>query len=110
MPIRYGSVFAAATVDYPIADLVRAPQYGNGALLVEEYGSIDHPVEGKALIAQSPYHQTGTGACRIPTLVMVGENDKVALPFHGYKLTAALQHAQNCEAPVLLYRMPGTGH
>ena len=108
--IRYGDVFAASTVDYPIADLVRAPRFGSGALLAEEYGSIADPAQGKALIAQSPYHQLGTRACRIPTLVMVGEDDKVALPFHGYKLTAALQHAQNCPAPMLMYRMPGTGH
>lgn len=110
IPLRHGDVFAAATIDYPIADLVRAPMYGNGALLVDEYGALSDPAEGRALIQQSPYHQVKTDFCYMPTLVMVGENDKVALPFHGYKITASMQHAQNCDNPIQLKLMRGTGH
>ena len=110
IPLRYGEVFAATTVDYPIADLVRAPLYGNGALLVEEYGSLDDPAEAHALIGQSPYHQARSKSCHMPTLVMVGEDDRVALPFHGYKYVAAMQHTQACENPVLLKLMRNTGH
>lgn len=108
--VRYDDVFAATTVDYPIADLVRAPLYGNGANLVDEYGSLNEPDEGRALLFQSPYHQVRDDQCLIPSLIMVGEADKVALPLHGYKLAAAMQHSQSCDEPVLLYRMPDTGH
>lgn len=108
--LRHGDVFAATTVDYPIADLLRAPLYGSGAILVDEYGSLDDPDEGQALMAQSPYHQVETDRCYMPTLVLVGEADKVALPFHGYKLVAALQHAQNCDNAILLHKMADTGH
>ena len=108
--LRHGDVFAATTVDYPIADLVRAPLYGNGIMLVDEYGSIDDPEESRELIWQSPYHQVAAEHCYLPSLIMVGEDDKVALPLHGYKLAAALQFSQRCDNPVLLYRMPDTGH
>lgn len=108
--VRYGDVFAASTVDYPVADMVRAPLFGNGALMTEEYGRLDDPEEARSIINQSPYHQAQTPACRIPTLVMVGSEDRVVLPFHGYKLAAALQETQTCDAPILFRLMPETGH
>ncbi|MDX1481874.1 MAG: prolyl oligopeptidase family serine peptidase [Woeseiaceae bacterium] len=110
VPIRYAATFAASTIDYPIADLARARHFGNGALLVEEYGSLDDPAEARALIEQSPYHAIDGPQCFPATLIMVGEEDKTALPFHGYKLAAAMQHEQECDAPVLLHRMRQTGH
>lgn len=108
--IRYGDVFAASTVDYPVADMVRAPLFGSGAFMTEEYGSLDDEAEARSIIEQSPYHQAQEAACRIPTLVMVGEDDRVVLPFHGLKFAAALQENQTCEQPVLFRLMPETGH
>lgn len=108
--IRHGDIFAASTVDYPVADMVRAPLFGSGALMTEEYGSLDVEAEARAIIHQSPYHQAQEPACRIPTLVMVGDQDRVVLPFHGLKLAAALQAAQTCDQPVLFRMMPETGH
>ncbi len=111
VPLRYGDVFAVATIDYPVLDLVRGPLYGNGALLIEEYGSLDKPEELQAMLEQSPYHQAlSISSCLIPTLVLVGENDQTVLPFHGYKYTAAMQRAQRCEHPILLKMMADTGH
>lgn len=111
VPLRYGEVFAVATIDYPVLDLVRGPLYGNGALMIEEYGSLDVPEESRAMIEQSAYHQAfGTPSCFVPTLVLIGENDQTVLPFHGYKYTAAMQHAQQCRNPVLLKMMRDTGH
>ena len=81
--LRHGDVFAATTVDYPVADIVRAPLYGSGAILVDEYGSLEDPEEALAMLHQSPYHQVRSGQCLIPSLVMVGEADKVALPGRG---------------------------
>jgi len=111
VPLRYGDVFAVATIDYPVLDLVRGPLYGNGALMIEEYGSLDVPEEARAMIEQSPYHQAlDTSSCFVPTLVLVGENDQTVLTFHGYKYTAAMQRAQQCKNPVLLKMMRDTGH
>ena len=111
VPLRYGDVFAVATIDYPVLDLVRGPLYGNGALMIEEYGSLDIPEESRAMIEQSPYHRAlDASSCFNPTLVLVGENDQTVLPFHGYKYTAAMQHAQQCQNPILLKMMRDTGH
>jgi prolyl oligopeptidase len=111
VPLQYAAVFAAATVDFPVLDLLRAPLYGNGALLTEEYGSRDIEAEFRAMIEQSPYHQAlATSGCLLPTFLLVGENDRTVLPFHGYKYTAAMQHAQRCDNPILIKTMYGTGH
>jgi len=111
VPLQYGDVFAAATIDYPVLDLVRGPLYGNGALMIEEYGSLDIAEESRAMIKQSPYHHAlDASSCFPPTLVLVGENDQTVLPFHGYKYTAAMQRAQQCDNPVLLKMMRDTGH
>lgn len=110
MAIRHNDLFAASTIDYPVADMVRAPLHGNGALLTEEYGSLDIEAEAKAIISQSPYHLAQEKACRMPSLVMVGEIDRVVLPFHGLKLAAAMQEAQTCDQPILFRQMPETGH
>lgn len=108
--VRHSDVFAASTVDYPVADMVRAPLFGNGALMTEEYGSLEVAAEARSIIANSPYHQAQTEACRMPTLVMVGEEDRVVLPFHGFKLAASLQASQKCDNPILFRLMPETGH
>lgn len=110
VPVRYGDTFAASTIDYPIADLARAHLFGNGALLVDEYGSLEDPAEAKALLHHSPYHAIDGPQCFPATLIMVGEDDKTALPFHGYKLAATMQYAQSCDMPVLLHLMRDTGH
>lgn len=108
--LQHGDVFAASTVDYPVADMVRAPIYGNGALMTEEYGSLDNPIEARAIIAGSPYHLAQAPSCRVPTLVMVGAEDRLVLPFHGLKLAAAMQDGQACDQPILFRMMPDTGH
>ncbi len=108
--VRYSHVFAASTVDYPVADMVRAPLFGNGALMIEEYGSLEVEAEAKSIIHQSPYHQAQSPACRVPTLVMVGDKDKVVLPFHGLKFAAVMQDMQTCDQPILFRLMPDTGH
>ncbi len=108
--IRHNDVFAASTIDYPVADMVRAPLFGNGALMTEEYGSFDIEAEARAILSQSPYHLAQEKDCRMPTLIMVGELDRVVLPFHGLKLAGAMQQSQSCDKPVLFRMMPEAGH
>ena len=108
--IRHNDLFAASTVDYPVTDMVRAPLFGNGALITEEYGSFDIEAEAHAILDQSAYHIAQEKGCRMPTLIMVGELDRVVLPFHGLKLAGAMQQAQSCDRPILFRMMPETGH
>ncbi len=108
--LRHNDLFAASTVDYPVTDMVRAPLFGNGALMTEEYGSLDVEAEARAILDQSAYHVAQEKGCRMPTLIMVGELDRVVLPFHGLKLAGAMQEAQSCDKPILFRMMPETGH
>ncbi len=108
--VQHPNMFAAATIDYPVADMVRAPLYGNGRFMTAEYGSLDNPEQAQMIIDQSPYQLAQTEACFAPSLIMVGEKDRVVLPFHGAKLAAAMQANQTCEEPVLFYLMRQTGH
>ena len=108
--IRHNDLFAASTIDYPVTDMIRAPLFGNGALMTEEYGSLEVEAEARAIISQSPYHLAQEKGCRMPTLIMVGELDRVVLPFHGLKLAGAMQEAQSCDKPILFRMMPETGH
>jgi len=110
MAIRHNDLFAASTIDYPVADMVRASLFGNGAFMTEEYGSLDVEAEARAILSQSPYHLAQQKDCRMPTLIMVGELDRVVLPFHGLKLAGAMQEAQSCDKPILFRMMPETGH
>lgn len=108
--LRHNGLFAASTVDYPVTDMVRAPLFGNGALMTEEYGSLEVEAEARAILDQSAYHMAQERGCRMPTLIMVGELDRVVLPFHGLKLAGAMQEAQSCDKPILFRMMPETGH
>lgn len=110
MAIRHNDLFAASTIDYPVTDMIRAPLFGNGALMTEEYGSLEVETEARSIISQSPYHMAQEKGCRMPSLIMVGEIDRVVLPFHGLKLAGVMQDAQSCDKPILFRMMPETGH
>ena len=44
------------------------------------------------------------------TLIIAGEKDRSASPFHAYKFAAALQQSQLDSNPILLKIMWGSGH
>lgn len=67
-------------------------------------------LEFRALHAYSPYHNVKQGLCYPPVLTSVGSLDDTTAPMHGNKFTAALQHAQACEHPIMLKVMWGAGH
>lgn len=104
-------LFGASVIDIPALDMLRYDQFTSTRhAWTEEMGSIADADDFKALLGYSPYHNIKTGVCYPPILTMVGEGDDLAPPVHGYKFTAAMQHAQKCDAPVLLKVIPGAGH
>lgn len=108
--IQRPDLFGASVIDIPVFDMLRYQKFANGRYWQSEFGSIEKPEEFQTLISYSPYHNLKQGKCYPPTLIMVGEKDQVALPLHGYKFTANLQHSQGCPNPVLVKTMWGTGH
>lgn len=108
--LQRAELFGAAVIDIPILDMLRYHQFTNGRYWIPEFGSADDHKEFKTLFSYSPYHNIKQDKCYPPTLIMVGEKDQTALPLHGFKFTARMQHAQGCDNPVFLKMMWGAGH
>jgi prolyl oligopeptidase len=84
------------------------PRAGQG--WVEEYGSPRDPEQFRALRAYSPYHNIRDGGHYPAVLLVAGDEDAVVAPAHSLKFAAALQHAQDGPAPVLLRALKGADH
>jgi prolyl oligopeptidase len=103
-------MFGAAVVDIPVLDMVRYDRHTGAASWVPEFGSTSSPTEFKALHALSPYHNLDPAVCYPPMLVLAGEQDDIAVPWHAYKFIAAAQASEKCGNPVLLQIAWGAGH
>jgi len=77
---------------------------------VSDYGSVADPEEFAALYAYSPYHNIRPGTCYPPVLVTTSDHDDRVVPAHSFKYTAALQHAQGCDHPILIRIETRAGH
>lgn len=108
--VQHPELYRAAILDYPVLDMLRYHLFTVAGSWRSEYGTVDDPDQFRALRAYSPYHNVRPGTCYPATMVSPGENDEIAPPFHAYKFVAALQHAQACDAPVLLRVSWGAGH
>lgn len=108
--IRRPDLFGAGLLDVPTLDMLRFVEWTGGQRLIPEYGDPKDPAELDALLDFSPYHNLEHGECYPATLIAASERDEIAPPAHAYKFTAAMQHAQGCENPVLLRVARGTGH
>jgi prolyl oligopeptidase len=75
-----------------------------------DYGLSENEAEFKAQYAYSPVHNVKQGTCYPPTLVTTADRDDRVVPWHSYKFTAALQHAQGCPNPILLRVETRAGH
>jgi prolyl oligopeptidase len=64
----------------------------------------------ETLLAYSPLHNIREGTAYPATLVVTGDHDDRVVPAHSFKFTAALQHAQRGDAPVLARIETSTGH
>ena len=93
-------LFAVALPAVGVMDMLRFHKFTIGWAWVDDYGSAEDPEQFRAIRAYSPYHNLRPG--RYPaTLVTTGDHDDRVVPGHSFKFTAALQVAQQGEAPVL---------
>ena len=72
--------------------------------------SPDDPEMFEVLLAYSPLHNVEPGTAYPATLVLTGDHDDRVVPAHSFKFTAALQHAQGGDAPVLARIETAAGH
>lgn len=109
MIVQHPQDFRATVSHVGVYDSLRNELSPNGAFNIPEFGTVADPVLFKALYAYSPYHNVKQAA--YPSILfMTGENDGRVDPMHSRKMTAALQHANTAENPVLLRTSGNTGH
>ncbi|MCA8999500.1 MAG: S9 family peptidase, partial [Planctomycetaceae bacterium] len=105
-PDLYGACLPAVGV----MDMLRFHQFTAGRYWVDDFGSADDPEEFKALLAYSPYHNVKEGTCYPPTMVTTADTDDRVVPGHSFKFAAAVQHAQECDSPILIRIESRAGH
>ncbi|MEN6368411.1 MAG: prolyl oligopeptidase family serine peptidase [Thermotogota bacterium] len=105
-PDLFAAVFAASGV----YDMLRFHRFGAGGLWASEHGSPDDPAMVPILHGYSPYHNAGEHVEYPAVLLSVGAGDDRVHPSHSYKFGAALQRAQDGDAPILVRIDQGVGH
>ncbi len=105
-PELYGAALPAVGV----MDMIRYPQFTIGRAWVPDYGDPDVKAEFEALIAYSPYHNITPLRAYPPTLITTGDTDDRVVPGHSFKFAAAMQFAQDGDAPILIRIDRKAGH
>jgi prolyl oligopeptidase len=103
-------LFGAAVPQVGVLDMLRFHKFTIGWGWVSDYGSADDPEQFKALYAYSPLHNVKKGTVYPPTLVTTADHDDRVVPGHSFKFAAALQAAQEGNAPILLRVETKAGH
>ncbi len=103
-------LFGAALPAVGVMDMVRFHKFTIGWAWTSDYGSPDNPEEFKALYAYSPLHNIKMGAKYPATMVTTSDHDDRVFPAHSFKYAAALQDAQDGEAPILIRIETKAGH
>ncbi len=103
-------LFAAAIPAVGVLDLLRFHKFTVGAAWMSDYGNPDDADQFEIALAYSPLHHLAIGQEYPATLVLTGDHDDRVVPLHSLKFTAALQHAQAGDRPVLARIEVSTGH
>ncbi|MGI8830375.1 MAG: prolyl oligopeptidase family serine peptidase [Candidatus Limnocylindria bacterium] len=107
---QHPELFGAALAEVGVMDMLRFHKFTIGWGWTSDYGSADDPAQFRTLIAYSPLHNVRAGTRYPPTLVTTGDHDDRVVPGHAFKFGAALQAAQDGEAPVLIRIDTDAGH
>jgi prolyl oligopeptidase len=104
-------LFAAAGPAVGVLDMLRyhTPS-ANARAWAGDYGLSENEADFRAQHAYSPVHNVRPGTCYPATLIHTGVFDDRVVPWHSYKFAAALQHAQDCDRPVVLKVETRAGH
>jgi prolyl oligopeptidase len=91
-------------------DMLRFHQFTAGRFWTDEYGCADDAQHFQALQKYSPYHNIRQRTSYPATLITTADTDDRVVPAHSFKFAAALQHAQQGDAPVLIRVETRAGH
>lgn len=102
-------LFGAAVPGVGVMDMLRFDKFTVGEAWTSDYGSPENPEEFKAIYAYSPLHNIHEGSYP-PVLILTSDHDDRVVPAHSFKYAAALQAAQQAEAPILIRIETSAGH
>jgi prolyl oligopeptidase len=103
-------LFGAALPAVGVMDMLRFHKFTIGWAWTVDYGSPDNPEDFPALRAYSPLHNIKQGVKYPPTLITTADHDDRVVSGHSFKYAAALQHAQEGDAPILIRVDVKAGH
>ncbi|HET9778720.1 MAG TPA: prolyl oligopeptidase family serine peptidase [Propionibacteriaceae bacterium] len=107
---QHPDLAAAALPAVGVLDLLRFHLFTIGAAWISDYGDPNDPEQFAQSLAYSPLHNVRPGTSYPATLVLTGDHDDRVVPLHSHKFTAALQHAQAGDQPILTRIEVSTGH
>lgn len=102
-------LFAAAAPSVGVMDMLRFQKFTIGWAWQDEYGHPDEAADFKVLRSYSPYHNVKAVA-HPPMLIQTADHDDRVFPAHSFKYGAAMQHAQQGDAPILMRIETKAGH
>ena len=108
--VQRPELFGAAVPKVGVLDMLRFHKFTVGWAWTSDYGSPDNPEEFKVLRAYSPYHNVRKGIEYPPTLITTADHDDRVVPAHSFKFAAALQAAQEGNAPIMIRIQTKAGH
>lgn len=106
-------LFGAVCPEVGVHDMLRYHKFAGGANWVVEYGDPEKPEDFEYLYAYSPYHKAlNNGPKKYPpTLIVTADTDDRVVPFHSFKLLAALQKNQaDPNSPIIPLIEKNAGH
>ncbi|HET9391276.1 MAG TPA: prolyl oligopeptidase family serine peptidase [Steroidobacteraceae bacterium] len=103
-------LFGAAVPQVGVMDMLRFRDFTVGKGWESDFGTVDNPVEFRAILAYSPLQNVKAGVNYPPTLVTTGDHDDRVYPAHSFKFTAAMQHADPHGNPIILRIDSRAGH
>ncbi len=103
-------LFNVVVCRVPLMDMVRYHLFGSGKTWISEYGNPEKESHFKALHAYSPYHRLKKGTAYPALLMMSADSDDRVDPMHARKFTAAIQHANSGQRPILFRLETNAGH
>ncbi|SFF56805.1 prolyl oligopeptidase Serine peptidase. MEROPS family S09A [Fontimonas thermophila] len=107
---QHPELFAAALPAVGVMDMLRYHRFTIGWAWASDYGTAETEEGFKYLYAYSPLHTIKPGTRYPAVLVTTADHDDRVVPGHSYKYTAALQHAQAGDAPILIRIDIKAGH
>lgn len=108
--VQRPALFGAVICGVPVTDMLRFHKFTVGRYWVPEYGNAEASAEDfQFLYRYSPLHNVRPNNYP-PTLVVTADGDDRVVPGHAFKFTAALQAAQEGDAPILIRVDTEAGH